>query len=161
MSENNDLDITKAIAAAYRQMHEPAPAEVVEEEQEPEQSEDLEEKKKLDPVGKADADIDNDGDVDSSDEYLKKRRAAISKAMKEELELEEGMQDKKAVAAMKAMLDGMSMKKAVEKFGVSPKKLKGMMAKFMNMNEVEEPRAKGEKDFKDKHDIKKTDLTPE
>ncbi len=40
--------------------------------------------KKLDPVGKADADIDNDGDVDSSDEYLKKRRAAISKAMKDE-----------------------------------------------------------------------------
>ena len=39
--------------------------------------------KKLDPVGKADADIDNDGDVDSSDKYLKKRRAAIGKAMKE------------------------------------------------------------------------------
>ena len=37
---------------------------------------------KLDPVGKADADIDNDGDVDSSDKYLKKRRAAISKAMR-------------------------------------------------------------------------------
>ena len=42
------------------------------------------EKKKLDPVGKADADIDNDGDVDSSDEYLHKRRKAIKKAMKEE-----------------------------------------------------------------------------
>lgn len=36
---------------------------------------------KLDPVGKADADIDNDGDVDDSDEYLKKRRAAIGKAI--------------------------------------------------------------------------------
>ena len=42
------------------------------------------EKKKLDPVGKADADIDNDGDVDSSDEYLHNRRKAIKKAMKEE-----------------------------------------------------------------------------
>ena len=31
----------------------------------------------LDPVGKADADIDNDGDVDSSDEYLKNRRKKI------------------------------------------------------------------------------------
>ena len=39
------------------------------------------EKKKLDPVGKEDDDVDNDGDSDSSDEYLKKRRAAISKAM--------------------------------------------------------------------------------
>ena len=42
------------------------------------------EEKKLDPVGKADADIDNDGDVDDSDEYLHKRRKAISKAMKDE-----------------------------------------------------------------------------
>ena len=40
--------------------------------------------KKLDPVGKADADIDNDGDVDSSDKYLAKRRKAIGKAMKKE-----------------------------------------------------------------------------
>ena len=37
--------------------------------------------KKLDPVGQEDADIDNDGDVDSSDSYLKKRRKAIGKAM--------------------------------------------------------------------------------
>ena len=39
-------------------------------------------KEAMDPVGKADADIDNDGDVDSSDKYLHKRRKAISKARK-------------------------------------------------------------------------------
>ena len=39
---------------------------------------------KLDPVGQGDADIDNDGDVDSSDEYLHKRRKAIKKSMKKE-----------------------------------------------------------------------------
>ena len=39
--------------------------------------------KKLDPVGKEDGDVDNDGDKDSSDKYLMKRRKAISKAMKE------------------------------------------------------------------------------
>jgi len=39
--------------------------------------------KKMDPVGKADADIDNDGDVDDSDEYLHKRRKAVKKSMKE------------------------------------------------------------------------------
>ena len=48
----------------------------------------------MDPVNKAelkgkhkdrkDKDIDNDGDVDSSDKYLHKRRKAISKAMKDE-----------------------------------------------------------------------------
>jgi len=42
--------------------------------------------KKLDPVGKEDDDIDNDGDVDKSDKYLKNRRKAIGKAMKEEVE---------------------------------------------------------------------------
>ena len=36
---------------------------------------------KMDPVGKADADIDNDGDVDKSDKYLHNRRKAIKKAM--------------------------------------------------------------------------------
>ena len=34
----------------------------------------------LDPVGKEDDDIDNDGDVDKSDKYLAKKRKAISKA---------------------------------------------------------------------------------
>ena len=38
----------------------------------------------LDAVGKEDGDIDNDGDEDSSDEYLKKRRDAVSKAVKDE-----------------------------------------------------------------------------
>ena len=40
--------------------------------------------KELDPVGQEDDDVDNDGDSDSSDEYLKKRRKAIAKAMKKE-----------------------------------------------------------------------------
>ena len=39
---------------------------------------------KLDPVGKEDSDIDNDGDVDKSDSYLRNRRKAIAKAMKKE-----------------------------------------------------------------------------
>ena len=38
----------------------------------------------LDPVGKEDGDIDNDGDKDDSDEYLQKKRDAISKAIKKE-----------------------------------------------------------------------------
>ena len=38
--------------------------------------------KKLDPVGKEDADVDNDGDVDKTDKYLLKRRKAIGKAIR-------------------------------------------------------------------------------
>ena len=36
----------------------------------------------LDPVGKEDGDIDNDGDKDDTDKYLLNRRKAIAKAMK-------------------------------------------------------------------------------
>jgi hypothetical protein len=45
-----------------------------------EQTEQIEEYKnsKLDPVGKEDSDVDNDGDVDKSDKYLKNRRKVIS-----------------------------------------------------------------------------------
>jgi len=47
---------------------------------------------KLDPVGKEDADVDNDGDVDKSDKYLLKRRKAIGQSirMRAEEKLKEG-----------------------------------------------------------------------
>jgi hypothetical protein len=41
-------------------------------------------KAKLDPVGKEDGDVDNDGDEDSSDEYLANRRKKVGAAMKKE-----------------------------------------------------------------------------
>ena len=58
---------------------------------------------KMDPVGQGDADIDNDGDVDSSDEYLHKRRKAIKKSLKkEENENYVSAAQRKAVHANKA-----------------------------------------------------------
>ena len=45
----------------------------------------------LDAVGKEDDDIDNDGDSDESDEYLRKKRAAISKAVKKESKVAGGV----------------------------------------------------------------------
>ena len=80
----------------------------------------------LDPVNKVatkkkfkdrkDKDIDNDGDVDSSDKYLHKRRKAISKAMsKEEAEVvdESGHTDvasaKTQVKVAKSALQKMEM----------------------------------------------------
>lgn len=52
-------------------------------------------KAKLDPVGKEDADVNNDKKVDSTDSYLKNRRKAVSAAIKnEEVEsVEEGWDD--------------------------------------------------------------------
>lgn len=44
---------------------------------------------KLDPVGKEDADVNNDGKVDSTDKYLLKRRKAISKAHEDEKAIKE------------------------------------------------------------------------
>ena len=56
----------------------------------------------LDPVGKEDGDIDNDGDEDSSDEYLKKKRDAINKAMKKE---SKGLKDVGGVVGIPALGD--------------------------------------------------------
>ena len=50
----------------------------------------INEKKKLDPVGKEDDDIDNDGDVDSSDSYLKNRRKKVGQAIAKDKEQKEG-----------------------------------------------------------------------
>jgi len=46
----------------------------------------------LDPVGKEDADIDNDGDNDKTDKYLHNRRKAIGKAIKKK-NVKEGFSD--------------------------------------------------------------------
>ena len=69
-------------------------------------------KEKLDPVGKADGDIDNDGDKDSSDKYLAKRRKAISKAIakdkNEELEKDDETSVKKVIKGLKKAVDAHS-----------------------------------------------------
>ena len=55
-------------------------------------------KEDLDSVGKEDDDVDNDGDSDTSDDYLKNRRDVISKA----IEKEKGNQSKQETL----MIDG-------------------------------------------------------
>ena len=93
-------------------------------------------KEALDPVGKEDSDVNNDGKVDSSDSYLKKRRAAIGKAMgKDGKNVKEDITDilarlekkrirqggnpdesplgKKTGRAMKAQQDKIRMKEAI------------------------------------------------
>ena len=49
------------------------------------------EEAKLDPVGKEDDDINNDGKVDKTDKYLKNRRKAVAKNIKEKTESSEAL----------------------------------------------------------------------
>ena len=80
--------------------------------------------KKLDPVGKEDDDVDNDGDVDSSDKYLKNRRKAISKAIekvKESLELDE-LKVKNSEIAQKLEKETEALEKSISKLTPLAKK---------------------------------------
>ena len=88
-------DVNKNIFEAYKSMYEPK-EEVLDEKVKNEdasndKSDDGEGLDKVDPKAvkkkfkdRKDQDIDNDGDVDSSDEYLHKRRRAVSKAVSKE-----------------------------------------------------------------------------
>ena len=84
-------DVNKNIIDAYRSMYE-SKEEVLDETNKNDKSDDGDGldavqpkavKKKFDD--RKDKDIDNDGDVDSSDKFLHKRRKAVSKAMEKEL----------------------------------------------------------------------------
>ena len=61
----------------------PSTAKQGEEDADEEEEDDdtVDSKEKMDPVGKEDDDVDNDGDSDSSDKYLKTRRKAIKAAI--------------------------------------------------------------------------------
>ena len=105
----------------------------------------------MDPVNKdavkkkfadrKDKDIDNDGDVDSSDKFLHKRRKAISKAMKEDL----GKEDEKSV---KDVIKG--LKKAVGLHGKQAASLDKALKNEANVGV--RPDDKGEVINKKKHD---------
>lgn len=133
---------------------------------------------KLDPVGQEDGDIDNDGDKDSSDAYLAKRRKAIKKSMKNEEKTEcpkcEGKGcdhcDDKGYHEEAVEIDPDDGE--VTKMKKDPKKKKGEVEKTevqeaakgsaqygvkADDQEKLEPRAKGEKDFADKHDVEVKD----
>ena len=69
------------------------------------------EKKSLDPVGKEDDDVDNDGDSDESDEYLKNRRKKVSKKVDDDKEdCDEETLDEKTYRVHAVSTDGENFK---------------------------------------------------
>lgn len=97
LSENNDLSIEElqAMLDEINSVHEA---------------------KKHDPVGKEDADVNNDGKVDKVDSYLKNRRAAISRNMKEETEnIQELSTD-----TLRRYMDAVSAGKLADGYGYRP-----------------------------------------
>ena len=99
-------------------------------------------KKKFDD--RKDKDIDNDGDTDSTDKYLHKRRAAISKAMKEDLGKEDEPKVQKIIG---------KLKKASDAHAGHAKDLEKAVKEMVNQDDH------GEKITQDKKDaaMKKTD----
>ena len=71
--------------------------------------------KKMDAVGQEDGDIDNDGDKDSSDKYLAKRRKAIGKAMKSEATGKDIAKKMMGSKAMKSFASKVAKMKSVTK----------------------------------------------
>ena len=90
-------------------------------------------KQGLDPVGKEDGDVDNDGDKDSSDKYLMKRRKAIGKAIasKEEYSWRDGfseLSEKKNKEEKKITGEGVDNKKLIKVFPDDVKEMYGSAA---------------------------------
>lgn len=103
-------------------------------------------KKKMDPVDQKalkkdfkdrnDKDIDNDGDVDKSDEYLHNRRKAVSKAMKKgDKETEVEVQEK-AVSQAQQMAAGAAL--AAKRGETDPKDLNDVSRKMYDNLSVKE-----------------------
>jgi hypothetical protein len=59
--------------------------------------EEVEISEKLDPVGKEDKDIDNDGDHDKTDKYLSARRGKVSKIIAAKKKIKEDMEIRKEI----------------------------------------------------------------
>ena len=88
----------------------------------------------MDPVGKEDDDINNDGKVDKTDDYLANRRKAVSKAIgkksvKEEDEDDDDVTAKKATKGAKKAAKGIkTIEKEIDKLKDEKKKLKDKIA---------------------------------
>ena len=106
----------------------------------------IDEKKKLDPVGKEDGDVDNDGDKDASDSYLMNRRRAVAKAMGKKMKKEHHQKD----------ADG----KVIEHEGEELEEKRGLYANIhAKRKRGEAPAKPGDEDYPAKDAFKKAAKT--
>ena len=105
----------------------------------------FDEKKKLDPVGQEDGDIDNDGDEDDTDSYLANRRKAIGKAIKQK-SMKEGKEEEEKEDTKKLDSRGLGVtrqsglgKPTKDKTGKSSPKVSVLPIKKMDEGAPEAP----------------------
>ena len=113
-------------------------------------------KEKLDPVNKQalkkdfddrkDKDIDNDGDVDSSDKYLAKRRKAVAKAMKKDKNEAYEMGTKEYADHTKKVTPGQTTEDWNKQVNMMQEKNNSMRSVLANMWGVNEGKNPFEKD---------------
>ena len=103
----------------------------------------------MDPVGKEDADIDNDGDTDKSDKYLHKRRKAIGKAIskrgmkegfsnwREELDLFEITDKQQEKRITEKNVNNSSLIKINPKLGEAVEEMGGTLLEMVEIDEFD------------------------
>jgi hypothetical protein len=104
-------------------------------------------KEALDPVGREDADIDNDGDSDKTDKYLRNRRKAIGKAIDKKKGMKEGFSNWRQDLAevMSDVEDNKEIKekKVNNKIKINPKlneaveEIGGVLLEMVEIDEVD------------------------
>ena len=106
----------------------------------------------LDPVGKEDGDVNNDGKKDSTDKYLMNRRKAIGKAIKKKMSEASDPRDEAAMKKFQALQKNVDQKKKLNIRGNDSAEQKARLEKKRGMKLDDHPQYK-KKDVKEASDI--------
>ena len=98
----------------------------------------------LDPVGKEDGDVNNDGKKDSTDKYLMNRRKAIGKAIKKKMSEASDPRDEAAMKKFQALQKNVDQKKKLNIRGNDSAEQKARLEKKRGMKLDDHPQFKKE-----------------
>ena len=101
-------------------------------------------KEALDPVGKEDGDVNNDGKKDSTDSYLMKRRKAIAGAMKKRMSEASDPRDEALMKKFQALQKNVDQKKKLNIRGNDSAEQKARLEKKRGMKLDDHPQYKKE-----------------